>query len=539
MLWVALHLPALSLESWALTRAAVDANRPGVLLHEHQVVQADAAALALGVRPGMRRATALALAPDLLLGAADAQRDARALRAVAHVALGFSPSVTWAPPAVPGSSRAAAAATAAGGHGGPVILPAPTPAQVGVRLEVQSCLRYFGGLPALLARLREALAPLGHRVQIATASTALGAALLAGWRDDLALGPHSTDREALQPLLDAVPLPLLGAGAAQDEALAGMGLHTLADVRRLPRDGLARRFGADLLPRIDRARGHAPEAHAWLTLPPRFATRLELMFRADTTDQVLAGARVLLARLVAWAQASQSSIARFTLVMHHGPRHRSDSSTPTHTPLLIAPARPAADAGHLMGLLVERLGRLPLPAPVLELSLRCEHIVATAPPDGELFASPASQQEGLARLVERLQARLGAGQVQCLAPVADHRPERSTRWRSADPARLGAATADAAAISLGTHSLGAQPLWLLPQPQPLSEHARQPCLDGQPLHLLAGPERLETGWWDADGLALRDYFIAQAASGALVWVYRDRLPGDAAGPGWFLQGLFA
>lgn len=233
MLWVALHLPALSLESWALTRAAVDANRPGVLLHEHQVVQADAAALALGVRPGMRRATALALAPDLLLGAADAQRDARALRAVAHVALGFSPSVTWAPPAVPGSSRAAAAATAAGGHGGPVILPAPTPAQVGVRLEVQSCLRYFGGLPALLARLREALAPLGHRVQIATASTALGAALLAGWRDDLALGPHSTDREALQPLLDAVPLPLLGAGAAQDEALAGMGLHTLADVRRV------------------------------------------------------------------------------------------------------------------------------------------------------------------------------------------------------------------------------------------------------------------------------------------------------------------
>ena len=534
MLWVALHLPALSLESWVATRAEADAHRPGALLHEHQVVQADAAALALGVRPGMRRATALALAPSLLLGVADAQRDARALRAVAHVALGFSPSVTWAPPAVPGSTRAAS-----DGSAGPLIAPAPTPAQVGVRLEVQSCLRYFGGLPALLARLREALAPLGHRVQIATAPTALGAALLAGWRDGLALGPHSTDREALQPLLDAVPLPLLGAGAAQDEALAGMGLHTLADVRRLPRDGLARRFGADLLPRIDRARGHAPEAHAWLTLPPRFATRLELMFRADTTDQVLAGARVLLARLLAWSQASQSSIARFTLVMHHGPRHRSDSSTPTHTPLLIAPARPAADAGHLMGLLVERLGRLPLPAPVLELSLRCEHIVATVPPDGELFASPASQQEGLARLVERLQARLGAGQVQCLAPVADHRPERSTRWRSADPARLGVATADAAAIALGAHTLGAQPLWLLPQPQPLVERERQPCLEGQPLHLLAGPERLETGWWDADGLALRDYFIAQAASGALVWIYRDRLPADVAGLGWFLQGWFA
>jgi len=539
MLWVALHLPALSLESWAATRTAADAGRPGALLHEHQVVQADAAALALGVRPGQRRATALALVPGLLLGAADARRDARALRAVAHVALGFSPSVTWAPPAAPGSTRAAAAATAAEGHAGPVIGTAPTPAQVGVRLEVHSCLRYFGGLPALLARLREALAPLGHRVQIASAPTALGAALLAAWRDDLALGPHSTDLAALQPLLDALPLTLLGVGAAQDEALAGMGLHTLADVRRLPRGGLARRFGADLLARIDQARGDAPQAQAWLTLPPRFASRLELMFRADTTDQVLAGARVLLARLLAWARASQSSIARFTLVMHHGPRHRSDSTTPTHTPLLIAPARPAADADHLLGLLTERLGRLPLPAPVLELSLRCDHLVATTPPDGELFASPGRQQEGLARLVERLQARLGASQVLCLAPVADHRPERSTHWQAADPVRLGLGPADAAAITLGSHSLGAQPLWLLPQPQALAERAHQPCLDGQPLHLLAGPERLETGWWDADGLALRDYFIAQAASGALVWVYRDRLPTDALPLGWFLQGWFA
>ena len=54
---------------------------------------------------------------------------------------------------------------------------------------------------------------------------------------------------------------------------------------------------------IDRARGHAPEAHAWLTLPPRFASRLELMCRADTSAQLLVGARVLLARLVAWAGA--------------------------------------------------------------------------------------------------------------------------------------------------------------------------------------------------------------------------------------------
>ena len=66
----------------------------------------------------------------------------------------------------------------------------------------------------------------------------------------------------------------------------------------------------------------------------------------------------------------------------------------------------------------------------------------------------------------------------------------------------------------------------------------RPWLDGQALQLLSGPERIEAGWWDAS-LAERDYFIAQAAGGALVWIYRARLPLSVAGQeGWFLQGRF-
>lgn len=519
-LWVALHLPSLSLEAWAA--GLPPDGRPGALVADHVVQQADAAALALGVRPGMKRATALALAADLRLGQADAARDARALRAVAHVALGFSPSVTWLPVA---------------GADDP-------PPLVGVRLEVRSCLRYWGGLPALLQRLRDALAPLGHRVQIACAPTALGAALLAGWRDDLAQGPHIEDREALQRLLDPVPLPLLVGDAARLQALTGMGLQRLADLRRLPRDGLARRFGAALLQRIDAARGHAPEAQAWLTLPPRFAARLELAHRADTTEQVLAGARVLLARLVAWVQAGQGCVVRCTLVLHHGPRHRSDSTVPTHTPLVIAPARPSDDAVHLQGLLAEHLGRLPLPAPVLDLGLLCDERADAAPPNGELFgashASLESRRAGLARLVERLQARLGSAQVLALSPVPDHRPELATRWQPADPAQLGMAPRGGAGIAQqaqALRTLGTQPLWLLPQPQALAERDAMPLLDGRGLQLLAGPERLECGWWDGQP-ALRDYFIAQAANGALVWIYRHRLPVGPGEPGWFLQGLF-
>ena len=525
MLWIALHLPALSLESWAATRGSDQAGLPLALLQAQQVLHADALAQACGVRPGMKRATALALAPDLLLAAADVRRDAQALRAVAHVALAFSPSVAWATPAELRGANAN---------------PAPSPALVGVRLEVQSCLRYFGGLPALLDRLRAALAPLGHQVRIASAPTALGAALLAAWRDDLALGPPGPDpMQGLQRLLDAVPLALLDPGL--QPGLQAMGLHCLADLRALPRAGLARRFGPQLLAEVDRARGQAPEVQAWLSLPQRFASRIELLCRADTSAQVLAGAQLLLARLLVWAAARQARIVRFTLVMHHEPRRRRDpcgEDSPGQTTLEIAPAEPATDAGHLLSLLTERLGRLPLAAPALELSLHCEQWRAGEPPNRELFASQASEREGLARLVERLQARLGPAQVQSLAAVPDHRPEFGTRWQSADPARLGAQ----AAVQVHSKALAAQPLWLLPVPRALVERGQGPLLDGRALQLLAGPDRLESGWWDAQGPAVRDYFIAQTASGTLVWIYRHRLPDPEAGPrasGWYLQGLFA
>jgi protein ImuB len=48
---------------------------------------------------------------------------------------------------------------------------------------------------------------------------------------------------------------------------------------------------------------------------------------------------------------------------------------------------------------------------------------------------------------------------------------------------------------------------------------------------LAGPERIESGWWDGDD-AKRDYFVARLQNESLAWVYRE------AGE-WYLHGLFA
>ena len=93
MLWLALHLPLLSLEAFRATLPASAAGRPLVLVDGHRVSAVDALAAERGIRPGIKRATALALAADLLAAEADAARDAAALQAVAHAALAFTPMV--------------------------------------------------------------------------------------------------------------------------------------------------------------------------------------------------------------------------------------------------------------------------------------------------------------------------------------------------------------------------------------------------------------------------------------------------------------
>jgi protein ImuB len=511
MLWIAVHLPQLSMESFAATVDPAWRGRPLALIEAHRITHVDARAAKLGVQPGAKRSTALALAGDLVLGQADPARDAQALQAVGYAALAFTPMVCME-------------ATDGAGTPAPVVL-----------LEVQSSLRFFGGFRRLLACLQRALQPLGHELQIASAPTALSAALLARWRSDLASGPHSVSIDALRRLLDDAPVWLLGPGREHWEALQGLGLRQLSDLRHLPRSGLARRFGTALLAALDRARGDAPDPREPIVCPPVFEQRIELFTRADTAEQMMAGAQVLIARLIAWARVRQSRVAGFTLRMHHEAQSRRDAHA---SELSIGLAAPSADAAHLASLLSERLARTPLAAPALEMSLRCDALVQTPAPNAELFPTRGAELEGLTRLVERLQARLGAEGVQRLALVADHRPEHAAAWapaQSASPSNTALTT-----LQQAPDAGPVRPLWLLREPVPLPEKAARPWLDGTPLQLLAGPERIESGWWDGD-LAARDYFVARAQDGALVWVFRARLPPLSApdGTGWFLQGRFA
>ena len=62
---------------------------------------------------------------------------------------------------------------------------------------------------------------------------------------------------------------------------------------------------------------------------------------------------------------------------------------------LLELAEPAVDPAHLQLLLRERLARVELAAPTLELELRCSEVSAAPAPNGELFPTRASADEGI------------------------------------------------------------------------------------------------------------------------------------------------
>ena len=310
----------------------------------------------------------------------------------------------------------------------------------------------------------------------------------------------------------------------------GIGCVTLGDLRRLPRPGLQRRCGRALLDVLDAAYGLSPELHDWIVPPDAFQARLELFDRVDDADMLLAGARRLLEQLTGWLCVRQLAVERITLKLEH---ERGRVARPP-TCIDIALAEPTWRDEHLVRLLKERLATLALEAPVIGLVLEAVQVQPMAPPNASLFPEPGGTEEDRMRMLELLVARLGADNVLQPLPRADYRPEQANAWVSVQHKVRNAARD--AQMPPDLMSLP-RPTWLLARPIALLMRDHRPFY-GSPLRMVAGPERVEAGWW-GDTVA-RDYWIAEGREHALYWVYRERVvsPGGDHDPRWFLHGLF-
>lgn len=446
----------------------------------------------------MRLAGAWALLPGLAVQERDLSREQAALTRLACWAGAFTSEVCLMPPQT-------------------------------LLLEVAGSLRLFDGAAKLFERVLQGCREQGFAPQAALAPTPLAAQWLAVAGD----GQPCLAAADLPQRLGALPLAVLDLSPQHLARLTGFGVRSLGDVLRLPRAGLARRLSPDFVAELARALGELPDPRARFVFPESFAERLELPARVENALALGFAGRRLVAVLCGWLAARGGGVSQCTFEFEHerGTRQRPATS------LVLGFAGATRSAERIDRVLIEHLQRLELPAAVEVIVLRAEAPEFLPGRAGNLFGERGeggkntAADESIAALVERLQARLGCERVHGIASVAEHRPENASQPRQAISRKSSSRMP--AGIAPG---IGPRPLWLLPRPQALTELAGRPQRSG-PLQLLAGPERIESGWWDAAetdalGDVRRDYFVALSPRAEWLWIFRSEA-------GWFLHGVFA
>lgn len=484
-LWLAAHFPELALESLVTAGVGEATVVTECSAGRTRVVAASRGSRALGIAPGLELSAAFALSDSLAVVGRRKDLERSKLEALAELAGRFTPVVSLEPPAA-------------------------------LLLEIRGSLGLFGGLEALEGALADLLRRQRVTARLCAAPTALAALWLArcGERNVTSFGE-------LAGRLSRVPLSATEWPEKIRARLEGMGIRTLGGCMRLPRGGFARRIGHRYLRELDRSRGeHDPRRGFESAL--RLSVHAELADETGDTAVLASVGRRLIARLVEDMRKHQVRIPGFECVLHHLSRPATVER--------IRFAGPTQDAGRFTSLLEDRLERIRLTAPVIALSLRGGETEPAIADHGVLFDEPRgtareSERQGL---IERLRGRFGARGLYGVDLVDEHRPEAA--W-----AKSSLLSRQERRPPLAADRTPRRPLWLLPEPRrlPSTEDGRPCDAKRAPLRLEHGPERIESGWWDAAEIG-RDYYVASSAGGERLWVYRDRLSGG----GWYLHGFF-
>jgi protein ImuB len=508
-LWIAVHLPDLSLQ--AATRGLLP-QLPVVITetsgNRTSIHEANAAAQSAGIRPGMTAAAANAYAAELVALPRDRAKERVALEKIAVCALRFTPGA--------GIVRAS------------------------VVIDVAASLNLFGGLGRLCGLLRHDLRDLGYVATLGVAPNPLAAelfALAAVQKIDTRACPHLEQAiERLRPL----PVSLLPWDDATRATLGTLGLRALGQLFDAPRDGLLRRFGFACVDDLDRMRGLKADPREPQTLPEVFFSTYNFAAEIDDLAIHLAAIEKLLAESKGFLAARGAATTTIALVLHHGRRF-----TTRHE---IGSSLPQRDVQQWLLLVREQLQRTPLPGPVTSIDLAIDTLAEYVPPPASLAGGLPDPREGETdrlRLHDRLAARLGKERVCTLSARAEHRPEAA--WTSAtmatvereSPGKKTPAVARRAATKVAVVIAPApaatrrpRPAWLLERPRALIMRDGEPLHHG-PLTMVAGPERIQSGWWDNKPVD-RDYFVARNALGETCWVYRELDPAKR----WYLHGVF-
>lgn len=401
-----------------------------------------------------------------------------------------------------------------------------------IYMDVTGVGSFFSGEQGLARELDQILSHRRYNVRIAISET-MGSAWAAA---HFLATPH---QPAVIPTgnLDRLEgLPVMGLRLKETTAtrLHRLGIQTIRQLRALDRTALTRRFGADLLLRLDQFAGQRPELFSSCRPQPTYRVEQRLeegLVHPAAIEQLWL---MLLNQLAGVLAMKRLGIRRLEC------RFVLEDQTSESISLRLCQA--TSNLRHIADLLRLQQERLPLASPVIGLHLEAVEVAIPESVQQELLKESISRETSVnARqypmLLNRLSSRLGDHAVLAPTVLPDPIPERSVRLCPiSEVAQPVASTARPTRFQ----SLD-RPTSLFSRPRPIEVVAAP--RDGSPIVLFyngvrldiarsSTPERIESGWWDEEYVC-RDYYHVETEAGQWLWIFR-RLQDDR----WFCQGGF-
>ena len=526
----------------------------------------DARARARGLTVGLSLADARARVPDLDAVEEDLKADRLLLEAIADWCDRYTPLVALDPPGTqkPGTQKPG---RQEGQRGGRHTIPKNGDPKDGLLLDITGCAHLFGGEAALLDDMLTRLKIQGFAARGAIAGTMSAASALARYGKTDRNRPIIIPPGQQQAALASLPLAALRLDTDIVDALAQVGLRSIADLASRPRAPLAARFGLGLITRLDAALGDTVETLSPRQNPPalvaerRFAEAIVLQ---DTIFQVV----LSLGASISETLSMRGEGARLLEVS----MFRVDG---TVTRTRIGTGRPLRDPALILRLFAERLKgtETEIDAGFGFDLIRLAVLHNTRDDPRQIDISGHQElDESIERLIDRLGARLGMENVTRYLPGDSHVPEIEAHL-------VPAALAKEAAMAWPDLSSRQRqvpidrPIRFFSPPEPIETLAEVP--DGPPIRfrwrkvsydvrLAEGPERIAPPWWQGNPSPTRDYFRVEDGQGRRFWIFREGLyepsrdhvpassideassvddacPAPAETPSlprWYMQGLF-
>jgi protein ImuB len=371
-------------------------------------------------------------------------------------------------------------------------------------LEIRGSVKLFGSLQKLHADIDACW----RRLELTARSATTPSTLAALWLARAGSAVQEEDAALLANQLSEVPIACTAWDDEVLQTLRAMGVVKVGELLRLPRAGLARRFGPALMQALDIALARQPAPRRAFVPKERFRARCDFETEIEHAAYLRCALEPLMERCARFLRERQAGVQRLRLKL----RHRDGPATQVSLGL----ASITSEQRRLLDVAVQKLTHLELRAPVRGMELISGSLRALSAASLDAFAglTGAPGRDTAPQLVERLRARLGEEAVYGFCLIPEHRPEAA--WRRVSELRAAGASQQLVAESMP------RPVWLLAEPMPWSKP-----------EILQGPERIESGWWDGKGVA-RDYYVAQRLHGAKLWVFQER-----QSKRWYLHGVFA